>query len=65
MELRGRAEARASWRDAEWIGDHWATLNEFDAIKEIPPVKLSLEASTNLPNFEPASAYFRTVKAKD
>lgn len=47
------------------IGIYWATLKEFDAIEAGPAVKLSLEASTNLPNFGPASAYFRTVKAKD
>lgn len=47
------------------IGVYWATLKEFDAVEAGPSVKLSLEASTNLPNFGPASAYFRTVKAKD
>jgi len=47
------------------IGIYWATLKEFDAVEAGPSVKLSLEASTNLPNFGPASAYFRTVKAKD
>lgn len=46
--------------DAE-IGVYWATFKVMDAVESGPTVNLSLEASTSLPAFKPASAYFRAV----